>query len=178
MASTLTRQVYFEKEIVSAIGNLSAEGERALECIDVLEEKYKVDQERELRMDVHRFTLMEDVDRLEDILEAVVTGVVNTRHAAFLSAQAGLSRVATFEFVNVTTAQTGVVVRYVTRLYQTVEVSDIFVSAAYSQVRTPSRDYYLHVSHGSEMPFTEMEVQGTREVCDDCAVLVHTGSRR
>jgi hypothetical protein len=178
VASTLTRQVYFEKEIVSAIGNLSADGERALERIDVLEEKYRVDQERELRMDAHRFTLMEDVDRLEDILEAVVTGVVNTRHAAFLSAQAGLSRVATFEFVNVTTAQTGVTVRYLTRLYQTVEVSEIVVSATYSQVRTPSRDYYLHVSHGSEMPFTEMEVQGTRGECSDCAVLVHTGSRR
>jgi hypothetical protein len=178
VASTLTRQVYFEKEIVSAIGNLSADGEWALECIDVLEEKYRVDQERELRMDAHRFTLMEDVDRLEDILEAVVTGVVNTRHAAFLSSQAGLSRVATFEFVNVTATQTGVVVRYLTRLYQTVEVSEILVSAAYSQVRTPSRDYYLHISHGSEMPLTEMEVQGTREECSECAVLVQTGSRR
>jgi hypothetical protein len=63
-------------------------------------------------------------------------------------------------------------------LYQTVEVSDIMVGATYSQVRTPNRDYYLHVSHGSEMPFTEMEVQGTREECEGCAILVHTGSRR
>ncbi len=68
--------------------------------------------------------------------------------------------------------------RYLTRLYQTVEVDDVFVGAVYSQVRTPNRDYYLHVSHGSEMPFTEMEVQGTREECSECAVLVHTGSRR
>jgi hypothetical protein len=146
VASTLTRQVYFEKEIVAAIGNLSAEGDKALERIDVLEERYRLDKERELRMDAHRFTLMEDVDRLEDILEAVVTGAVNTRHAAFLSTQAGLSRVTAFEFVNVTTTQTGVIVRYLTRLYQTVEVRDVFVTAVYSQVRTPNRDYFLHVS--------------------------------
>jgi hypothetical protein len=129
-------------------------------------------------MDAHRFTLMEDVDRLEDILEAVVTGVVNTRHAAFLSAQAGLSRVASFEFVNVTATPVGVTVRYLTRLYQTVEVRDVYMSASYSQVRTPTRDYFLHLSHGVEMPLTEMEVQGTREECDECAVMVHTGGRR
>jgi hypothetical protein len=115
---------------------------------------------------------------LEDILEGVVTGTVTTRHAAFLSSQAGLSRVASFEFVNATATTTGVTVRYLTRLYQTVEVRDVFVSATYSQVRTPSRDYFLHLSHGVEMPFTEMEVQGTREECDECAVLVHTGGRR
>jgi hypothetical protein len=40
VASTLTRQVYFEKEIVSAIGNLTAEEDRAMDRIDVLEEKY------------------------------------------------------------------------------------------------------------------------------------------
>jgi hypothetical protein len=175
VASTFTRQVYFEREIVSAIGNLSAEEDKAVESIDVLEEKYRLDKERDLRMDAHRFTLMEDVDRLEEILEAVVTGVVNTRHAAFLSAQAGLSRVATFEFVNVTATSTGVTVHYLTRLYQTVDVRDVFMGATYSQVRTPTRDYFLHLSHGVEMPLTEMEVQGTREECDDCAVLVHTG---
>jgi hypothetical protein len=178
VASTLTRQVYFEKEIVSAIGNLSAEEDRVVERVDVLEEKYWLDKERELRMDAHRFTLMEDVDRLEDILEAVVTGVVNTRHAAFLSAQAALSRVASFEFVNVTATSSGVTVRYLTRLFQTVEVRDVFIGATYSQVRTPSRDYFLHLSHGVEMSLTEMEVQGTREECDECAVAVHTGGRR
>jgi hypothetical protein len=170
VASTLTRQVYSEKEIVSAIGNLSAEEDKVMERIDVLEEKYRLDRERELRMDAHRFTLMEDVDRLEDILEAVVTGVVNTRHAAFLSALAGLLHVASFEFVNVTATSTGVTVRYLTRLYKTVEVKDVFMSVSYSQVRTPTRDYFLHLSHGVEMPLTEMEVQGTREECVECAV--------
>jgi hypothetical protein len=170
--------VYFEREIVSAIGNLSVEEDKVVERVDVLEEKYRLDKERDLRMDAHRFTLMEDVDRLEDILEAVVTGVVNTRHAAFLSAQAGLSRVASFEFVNLTSAPTGVTVRYLTRLYQTVEVRDVYMSATYSQVRTPTRDYFLHLSHGVEMPLTEMEVQGTREECGECAVTVHTGDRR
>jgi hypothetical protein len=178
VASTLTRQVYFEKELVAAIGNLSVGEDKALERIDVLEEKMGVESARRLRMDGHRFTLMEDVDRLEDILEAVVTGVVNTRHAAFLSSKAGLSRVATFEFVNVTASKSGVTVRYLTRLYQMVTVEEISSNAVYSRVRTPSRDYFLHVSHGAEMPVTELEVQGTRDECEMCAVLVHTGSRR
>ncbi len=123
-----------------------------MEHIDVLEEKQNLDRERRLRMDGHHFTLTEDVDRLEDILEAVVTGVVNTWHTAFLSTKVGLSRVDTFEYVNLTASQAGVTVWYLNRLYQVVEVEEVTASDVYSQVRTPSRDYFLHVSHGSEMP--------------------------
>jgi hypothetical protein len=54
----------------------------------------------------------------------------------------------------------------------------VATSATAVQIRTPTREYYLHVSHGPEMPLTEMEVQGTRDVCDGCALLVHTGNRR
>jgi hypothetical protein len=36
VASTLTRQVYFEREVVSAIGNLSVEEDKVVERVDVL----------------------------------------------------------------------------------------------------------------------------------------------
>jgi glycogen debranching enzyme len=121
---------------------------------------------------------MEDVDRLEDVLEAVVTGAVNTRHAAYLSAKAGMSRVASYEFLNLTAVENKLVVCYLTRLFNEVVVEVVATSATAVQIRTPSREYFLHVSHGPEMPLTEMEVQGTRDECEGCALLVHTGSRR
>jgi hypothetical protein len=91
LVDTLTQQVYCEKEIAAAIGNLTADGDRVMERIDTLEEKHDQDRQRSLRMDGHHFALMEDVDRLEDIMEAVVPGAVNTQHAAFLTSKAGLS---------------------------------------------------------------------------------------
>jgi hypothetical protein len=121
---------------------------------------------------------MEDVDWLEDVLEAVVTGAVNTRHAAYLSAKAGMSRVASYEFLNLTSVDKKLVVRYLTRLFKIVVIEVVATSAAVVQIRTPRREYYLHVSHGPEMSLTEMEVQGTRDGCDGCALLVHTCNRR
>jgi hypothetical protein len=178
VADTLSKQVYYEKEITQAIGNLTDDEERLEGKLRTLEETHSLDKERGIRMNGHRFTLMEDVDRLEDVLEAVVTGAVNTRHAAYLSAKAGLSRVASYEFLNLTLSNKVVTVRYLTRLFKEVEVEVIATSASVVQVRSPSREYYLHASHGPEMTLTELEVQGTRDECASCALLVHTGSRR
>jgi hypothetical protein len=178
VADTLTRQVYYEKELTMAISNLTMEEDKMESRLSEIEQKHKSDQERGIRMAAHRFTLMEDVDRLEDVLEAVVTGSVNTRHAAYLSAKAGMSRVASYEFLNLTSVEKKLVVRYLTRLFSEVTVDVVATSATVVQLRTPTREYYLHVSHGPEMPLTEMEVQGTRDVCADCALLVHTGNRR
>jgi hypothetical protein len=178
VADTLSRQVYYEKELTQAIGNLTDDEERMEGKLRALEETHSLDKERGIRMNGHRFTLMEDVDRLEDVLEAVVTGAVNTRHAAYLSAKAGLSRVASYEFLNLTVSNKVVTVRYLTRLFKEVEVEVIATSASVVQVRSPSREYYLHASHGPEMTLTELEVQGTRDECASCALLVHTGSRR
>jgi hypothetical protein len=178
VADTLTRQVYYEKELTMAIGNITAEEDRMESRVSELEKRHKADKDRDSRMAAHRFTLMEDVDRLEDVLEAVVTGAVNTRHAAYLSAKAGMSRVASYEFLNLTAVGNKLVVCYLTRLFNEVVVEVVATSATAVQIRTPSREYFLHVSHGPEMPLTEMEVQGTRDECEGCALLVHTGSRR
>jgi hypothetical protein len=178
VADTLTRQVYYEKELTQAIVNITDEEEKIEGKLRSLEEKHTLDRERGVRMNGHRFTLMEDVDRLEDVLEAVVTGAVNTRHAAYLSAKAGLSRVASYEYLNLTMSEKVVTVRYLTRLFTEVIVEVVATSATVVQVRSPNREYFLHISHGPEMSLTELEVQGTRDVCAGCALLVHTGSRR
>jgi hypothetical protein len=177
VADTLTRQVYYEKELTMAIGNITVEEDRMESRVSELEKKHNSDKDRGSRMAAHP-TLMEDVDRLEDVLEAVVTGAVNTRHAAYLSAKAGLSRVASYEFLNLTSVDKKLIVRYLTRLFKEVVVEVVATSATAVQIRTPSREYYLHASHGPEMPLTEMEVQGTRDGCAVCALLVHTGNRR
>jgi hypothetical protein len=74
VADTLTRQVYYEKELTMAVGNITMEEDRLESRVSELEQKHKSDKDRDSRMAAHRFTLMEDVDRLEDVLEAVVTG--------------------------------------------------------------------------------------------------------
>jgi hypothetical protein len=178
VADTLSRQVYFEKELTMAIGNITEEEDRMEGKLRAIEEKHDLDRERGVRMNAHRFTLMEDVDRLEDVLEAVVSGAVNTRHAAYLSAKAGMSRVASFEYLNLTTSGNGVIVRYLTRLFKEVTIDVVRSGAVVVQLRSPSREYYLHTSHGPEMSLTELEVQGTRDECINCALLVHTGNRR
>jgi hypothetical protein len=63
-----------------AVGNITMEEDKLESRVSELEQKHKSDKDRDSRMAAHRFTLMEDVDRLEDVLEAVVTGGVNTRH--------------------------------------------------------------------------------------------------
>jgi hypothetical protein len=178
VADTLTRQVYFEKELTMAIGNITEEEEKMEGKLRALEEKHDLDRGRATRMNAHRFTLMEDVDRLEDVLEAVVTGFVNIRHAAYLSSKAGLSYVASYEFLNLTMSDRKVTISYLTRLFADVAVEVVATSASVVQVRSPSREYFLHISHGPEMPLTELEVQSTRDECVSCALLVHTGSRR
>ena len=178
VTDTLTRQVMYEKELTQAIGNITAEEDRMEGRLQGVIEQQGRDRERSLRMDGHRFTLMEDVDRLEDILEAVVTGVVNTRHSAYLSSKAGLSRVASFEYLNLTVTSGRVSAQYLTRLYREVEVEVLAKDALFIQLRTPEQEYYLHVSHSLEMPLTEHEVRRTRDECSYCAVLVHLGSLR
>jgi hypothetical protein len=71
VADTLSRQVYYEKELTMAIGNITMEDDRMEGRVSELEERHNSDRDRGVRMNAHQFTLMEDMDRLEDVLEAV-----------------------------------------------------------------------------------------------------------
>jgi hypothetical protein len=73
---------------------MTAEEDKSLARVMALEEKHTLHRERSLKIDGHHLTL----DRLEDVLEAVVTGAVNIQHAAFLLSKIGLSRIASFEY--------------------------------------------------------------------------------
>ncbi len=52
--------------------NMTAEEDKSLARVMALEEKHTLHRERSLKIDGHHLTLMEDVDRLEDVLETVV----------------------------------------------------------------------------------------------------------
>jgi hypothetical protein len=67
-----------------------------------------------------------------------VAGAVNTHYTAYLSAKAGLSRVASFEYLNLTVAKSGVTVRYLTQLFKEVSVEVEATSATVIQLHTPS----------------------------------------
>jgi hypothetical protein len=54
VADTLSRQVYFEKELTMAVGNITEEEEKMEGKLRALEEKHDLDRERGVRMNAHR----------------------------------------------------------------------------------------------------------------------------
>jgi hypothetical protein len=56
VADTLTRQVYYEKELTMAIGNITMEEDRMESRVSELEQRHKSDKDRDSRMAAHRFT--------------------------------------------------------------------------------------------------------------------------
>jgi hypothetical protein len=178
LAVTLTRQVAYERDLTNAIGNMTVEEDKLAARVSEMADKHEFDLERSYRMSAHRFILMEDVDQLEDILEAVVTGAVNSRHAVYLSAKAGLSHVASFAFLNLTESRHGVTVTYLSRLFHEVEAEEAVVVPPYHLLSTAAVRYYLHSSHDLSLPLTEEETRATRVPCDTCAIIVHLGMRK
>jgi hypothetical protein len=119
----------------------------------------------------------EDVDKLEDVLHAVWTGMANARHSTYLSSRAGLKQVAAFRYVNCTKSEQGVVVTYTSRLFLTsavLSVHDLGVGT-YRALETVDRLYYVHVSHHLSTPLSEREVRGFHSSCPECAILVYLG---
>ncbi len=85
-----------------------------MERKDALEEKHTLDNEKNLRMDRHCLTLMQNVLSWRSYWRQWLQ-VVNILHTVFLSSKAGLSRMATIQvYVNLT-------VRNLMRLYQGME---------------------------------------------------------
>jgi hypothetical protein len=170
--------VAYEREMTDAVSNLTLEEDKLNARMAEVADKHEFDIERNYRMAAHRFIMMEDVDQLEDILEAVVTGVVSPRHAVYLSAKAGLSHVASFTFLNLTESRRGVIVTYLSRLFHEVEAEEAVVEPPYHLLTTAAMRYYLHSSHDLSLPLTEEETRATQLPCESCAIIVHLGMRK
>jgi hypothetical protein len=173
VTATLTRQMSYERSVTDVIGNITREEEVLGKHLETLAKKHTQDIGRLTRFNTHRHIVLEDIDKLEDILEAVWTGVANTRHSVYLSSRAGLQQVATFRTVGVSRGRDGPIIRYVARLYRKTPVLAINRSNLHISMATPDRLYYLHLGHNLLLPISEQEVRGTRFRCGTCAILVH-----
>jgi ribosomal 50S subunit-associated protein YjgA (DUF615 family) len=173
VTATLTRQMAYERSVTDVIGNITREEEVLGHHLEKLAKKHTQDVSKITRFATHRQVILDDMDKLEDILEALWTGTVNTRHAVYLSSRAGLKQVATFRTVGITAGRGGPTVRYVTRLYKATTIMATDRRPTYNSVATLDRLYYLHPGHSLQAPISEMEVRGTRVHCPSCAIVVY-----
>jgi ribosomal 50S subunit-associated protein YjgA (DUF615 family) len=107
VTATLTRQMAYERSVTDVIGNITREEEVLGHHLEKLARKHTQDISKITRFATHRHVILDDIDQLEDILEALWTGVVNTRHAVYLSSRAGLKQVAKFRTVGITAGRNG-----------------------------------------------------------------------
>jgi hypothetical protein len=173
VTATLTRQMSYEKNVADIIGNITNEEEVLGRHLQELAQKHADDVGRMTRLNVHHQIILEDIDKLEDVLAAVWTGEVAVRHAVFLSAKANLPTAAHFRAVGLYMDRSGPVVRYVTRIYKKVDVLTVNRTKRVVTLSTLGRTYYLHPGHNLLLSLNEMEVRGTRIPCSSCAILVH-----
>jgi hypothetical protein len=173
VTATLTRQMSYERSVTDVIGNITREEEVLGRHLETLTKKHMMDTSRMTRFNTHRHIILEDIDKLEDILEAAWTGTVNTRHSVYLSSRAGLQQVATFRTVGITGGRDGPILKYVARLYRKTPVLAVTRTSLILSVSTPDRYYHLHPGHNLQYPISEQEVRGTRVPCATCAILVH-----
>lgn len=175
ITSTLTHQLAFEKTISAVYVNLTREEESIQRRLDELSARGESERGRQARLVALTRLALDDIEELEDVLEAVRLGVVNSRHATRLSYKAGLNSVGYFSVVNVTGSAVGPVVRYVARLYSTGEVRSVGENELYRTLVTKRDAYLLHKSHDMSALISEMEVRGGQAVCTGCALMVYLG---
>jgi hypothetical protein len=178
VTSTLTRQMSYEKTITDIIGNITNEEEVLGSHLSELAKRHNEDIGKLTRLNVHHQVILEDIDKLEDVISAVWTGEATVRHAVFLSSKANLPTVAHFRTVGLYMDRNGPVVRFSTQLFKTVDVLAVNQSKAVTTLSTLGRTYYLHPGHNLRLPLTELEVRGTKIPCPTCAVLVHMDHQR
>jgi hypothetical protein len=173
LAATMERQIVYERDMASSLSAVMAEEETLEKQLSEIKAVHRRDRDRATRLLVGRHMIQEDIDKMEDVLEAVWSGTVSARHSTYLSSRSGLGHVGAFKAVNCSASSSGVLVYYMSRLYRTSAVVTVENSpdSSYMTLATPDRFYYLHPGHTLRSPITEQDVRGTRTTCSDCAVL-------
>jgi hypothetical protein len=174
VTNTLARQISFEQTMATIYSNLSKEEETMHSMLYSLQFQHEQDKARLTRMTAYQSVVLEDIDRLEDQIEAVWTGQANTRHAVFLSSRAGLSQVAAFTYIS-TVHSTDLQLKYSARMYTNTPIKKITYTPGILHLDTMDKSYLLHPAYDLGHPITELEVRGTKADCPQCAKLVHAG---
>ena len=176
LTAALIRQTSYEKTMSSAIANVTREEETLFTHLQSLSNTHHEDRIKASKLLTHYKVFMDDADKLEDILEAVWTGVVNVRHSTYLSSRAGLQKVAAFKYLGAESSPSGPVFRYTTRLFRKAEILAVTLSGMEALIlETSYRMYYLHPNYDLSLPITEEEVRANRSPCSTCAMLTHMG---
>jgi hypothetical protein len=137
----------YEKTITDIIGNITNEEEVLGSHLSELAKRHNEDIGKLTRLNVHHQIILEDIDKLEDVISAVWTGEATVRHAVFLSSKANLPTEAHFRTIGLYMDRNGPVVRFSTRLFTTVDVLAVNQSKAVTTLSMLGRSYYLHLSH-------------------------------
>jgi len=174
VTSTLARQLSFEQTMATAYSNLSREEETLHSMISSLQYQHDLYKGKQARLAAYQSIVHDDIDRLEDQIEAVWTGQVNTRHAVFLSSRAGLSQVAAFSYT-FSSIEAGLTLTYSARMYTLTAVKKMTYSSGTLVLETMDRAYLLHPAFDINHPISELEVRNTKVDCPGCAKLVHAG---
>ena len=177
---TLTRQVTFEKTISTLYSNLSREEEMIQQRLDMLQTQRSKDKSQQTRARTLAHIALEDIQDLEDVLEAIWTGQVNARHSVKLSHSAGLSEAAHFTFDRVEMSKDGLVVQYCTTLYTRVTASMVESTNTHLIIQTPGNNYILHGGYNLEVPLSPRETIYNMVPCSTCCILtyIHANSYR
>jgi hypothetical protein len=177
LTTALSHQTSYEKVISTSISNITRETEALLDHLQDLANTHHKDKLISDKLHTHYQVFMEDVEKLEDIIQAVWSGAVSVRHATYLSSKAGLHQIAHFRYLDTTSSPTGPSFRFTTRIYRTVEMVSLTpMNGDVILVETMDRLYHVHPSYDLSLPLTELEVTGSRSPCHDCALLVHIGN--
>jgi len=143
VTNTLARQISFEQTMATIYSNLTKEEETLHSMINSLQFQHDQDKARHTRMTAYQSVVLEDIDRLEDEIEAVWTGHVNSRHAAFLSSRAGLWQVAAFAYPS-TAHSTSLQLKYSARMYTTTPIKKVTHLPGILHLDTMDKTYLLH----------------------------------
>jgi hypothetical protein len=175
ITSTLSRQLAFESTIAGVYANLSREEEGLAARLESVSEQHFTDREILSRQLALSRLALDDIEELEDVLEAIRLGTVNTRHAVRLSSKAGLKSVASFSVLSVSDSEVGPSVGFLSRIYREVPVQKMVEAGPYFTLETAASIYLMHRGHDLIAPISELEVRATYIPCPECALLVYMG---
>ena len=178
IVTTLNRQVSFEKTLANIYSNLSREEETLYKRIHEVEMKGKSDRAHILRIQALMNIAKDDIQDLEDLLEAITTGRANTRHAMKMTQKLGLNEIPTYWVSSLNNTLKGPILNIQTRLYKRVNVRKERRQEGYILMDTDTRAYALHLAFQKQLPITEGEVVYHDRECQDCAVAIHKGQRQ
>jgi len=173
IASTLTKQVAFEKTVTDLYMNLTQEEDEINKRMDSLSRQFQ--QERQLRSKLAALLQVatSDIEDVEDCLQCIWYGEVTPRHAARLASMAALDHTPHFWLDIYVSVPHGLQLMYTSTIYSNANVT-VRPEQEYNIVQDGINEFLLHLGHPTTAPITEKDVVFlSSHECQQCALFVH-----